>query len=88
MLFRAKVLTLFVLTPKEPAKGDTLFAVSILYAHCMFILSALDPSEQLFVCFGSHTKGQPGLKLRLSHWIADVIAPFYSSQSSRCPLGV
>lgn len=47
----------------------------VLYAHCVFILSTLGPLEQLFVCFGNHTKGQPVLKLRLSHWIVDVIAP-------------
>ncbi len=45
-------------------------------------------SEQLFVCFGGSTKGQPVSKQRLSHWVVEAIALAYSSQGMECPIGV
>ncbi len=45
-------------------------------------------SEQLFVCFGGHTKGHPVTKQRLSRWIVDAITLAYSSLCLQCPIGV
>ncbi len=44
--------------------------------------------EQLFVCFGSHTKGFPVTKQRLSRWVVDAITLAYSSLGQQCPMGV
>lgn len=43
-------------------------------------------SEQLFVCFRSHSKGLPATKQRLSHWILDAIALAYKSLDLQCPI--
>ncbi len=45
-------------------------------------------SEQLFMCFGGHTKGSPFTKQRLSRWIIDAITLAYSSLGQQCPIGV
>ncbi len=45
-------------------------------------------SEQLFVCFGGHTKGSPVTKQRLSRWIIDAIKLAYSSLGQLFPMGV
>ncbi|XP_034780644.2 uncharacterized protein LOC117973223, partial [Acipenser ruthenus] len=38
---------------------------------------ALRKSNQLFVCYGTRTLGQPLSKQRLSHWIADTVSTAY-----------
>ncbi len=56
-----------------------------------FILSVPAPfrqSEQLFLCFGGHTKGSPVTKQRLSRWIIDAIKLASSHLSQLWPMGV
>lgn len=43
-------------------------------------------SEQLFMCFGGHTKGHPVTKQRLSRWIVDIIILAYASMGHQCPI--
>lgn len=45
-------------------------------------------AEQLFVCFGGHTKGLPLSKQWLSHWIVEAIALTNASKYESCPWGV
>lgn len=45
-------------------------------------------SEQLFVNFEGHTKGQPVSKQRIYRWIVDAIALAYKSVDLLCPLRV
>lgn len=53
-----------------------MYALQI-YIECS---SCFGLSEQLFVCFGSSSKGLSLSKQTLSHWIVDAIAQSYTSQ--------
>ncbi|KAI2659825.1 hypothetical protein H4Q32_022366 [Labeo rohita] len=53
-----------------------------------FWCSALQKSEQLFVCFGGRQKGLLVSKQRLFHWIVDVIVLGYAAVGLQCPIGV
>ncbi|KAL0173708.1 hypothetical protein M9458_029676, partial [Cirrhinus mrigala] len=45
-------------------------------------------SEQLFVCFGGHQKGNAVSKQRLAHWVVDAITLAYQCQGEPCTLRV
>ncbi len=86
--FRAQVITLSAFPPSELGQGLNLLcpvrALIIYIEHS----APFSQSEQLFVCFGSRTKGSPVKKQRLSRWIIDAIKLAYSSLGQICPTGV
>lgn len=45
-------------------------------------------SENIFVCYGGHTKGLPVSKQKLSYWVVDAITLAYDSQNATCPIGM
>ncbi len=87
-LFRAQVITLSALPPSEQDQGlNRLCPVRALRIYIEHS-TPFRQSEQLFVCFGCHTKGSPVTKQRLSRWIIDAIKLAYSSLGQLCPMGV
>ncbi|KAI2664125.1 ORF V: Enzymatic polyprotein [Labeo rohita] len=86
--FRAQVVTLSALPSSE---GDQeLSLLCPVRALRLYIerSASFRQSDQLFVCFGGHHKGQPVTKQRLSRWIVDAITLAYSSLGLECPIGV
>lgn len=86
--FRAQVVTLYVLPSSEQHRElNLLCPVRALrvYTECA---APFRQSEQLFVCFGSRTKGSPVTKQRLSKWIIEAISLAYSSLGLPYPTGV
>lgn len=86
--FMAQVVTLYVLPSSEQHRElNLLCPVRALrvYIECS---APFRQSEQLFVCFGSCTKGSPVTKQRLSKWIIEAISLAYSSLGLPCPTGV
>ncbi len=87
-LFRAQVITLLALPPSEQDQRLNLICPDStlrIYIECF---APFRQSEQLFVCFGSHNKGTPVTKQRISRWIIDTIMLAYCSLGQQCPMGV
>ncbi len=86
--FRAQVISLSAIPPSDEDQELKLLclirALKIYLEHS----SLFRQSDQLFVCFGNHTKGHPVTKHRLSRWIVDAIILAYSSLGLHCPIGV
>ncbi len=83
--FKAQGITLSALPPLKQGQGSNLLCpvkVLIIYIKCSAPFRQL---EQLFVCFGGHTKGSSVTKQRLSRWIIDSIKLAYSSLGQLCP---
>ncbi len=91
--FKAQGITLSALPPLKQGQGSNLLCpvkVLIIYIKCSAPFRQL---EQLFVCFGGHTKGSSVTKQRLSRWIIDsllwanyVLVPRPGLGLAVCPL--
>ncbi len=86
--FRAQVITLSALPPSELGQGLYLLCPVRVLRIYIEHSAPFRQSEQLFVCFGSRTKGSPVKKQRLSRWIIDAIKLAYSSLGQLCPTAV
>ncbi len=86
--FRPQVITLSALPPSEEDQELNLLCPIRELRIYIERSARFRQSEQLFVCFGGHTKGHPVTKQRLSRWIVDAITLAYSSLCLQCPIGV
>ncbi len=86
--FRAQVITLSALPPSEQDQELNLLCPVRALRFYIERSAPFRQMEQLFVCFGGHTKGSPVTKQRLSKWIIDTIALAYSSLGLQRPMGV
>ncbi len=85
---RAQVITLSALPPSKQDQGLNLLCPVRALRIYIERSAPFRQSEQLFVCFVSHTKGSPVTKQRLSRWIIDAIKLAYSSLGQLCHMGV
>jgi len=78
---------LLAFTPSaEDGEVNLLCPVKTLMIY-LELFASFRQSEQLFVCFGGRSKGDPVTKQRL--WkIVDAISKAYSSVGQVCPMGV
>ncbi|KAI2657603.1 Protein P [Labeo rohita] len=86
--FRAQVITLLALLPIEQDQDFNLLCPVRALRTYIEPSASFRQSEQLFVCFGGHTKGLPVTKQRLFKWIVEAIVLAYSSLGLQCPIGV
>ncbi len=86
--FRAQVISLSAIPPSD--EDQELKLLCLIRALKIYLerSSLFMQSDQLFVCFGNHTKGHPVTKHRLSRWIVDAIMLAYLSLGLHCPIGV
>ena len=86
--FKAQVITLLALPPSaEDGEVNLLCPVRALKIY-LERSASFRQSEQLFVCFGGRSKGDPVTKQRLSRWIVDAISMAYTSMGQVCPIGI
>ncbi len=85
------MITLSAFTQSEPVNGEIHPLLPLcpvrplrIYVKCT---KNFRLSEQLFVCYGGHTKGLRVSKQRLSHWVVDAIALAYDTQNTNCLSG-
>ncbi len=86
--FREQVITLSALPPLEKDQGLNILCPVRALRIYIERSAPFRQSEQLFVCFGGHTKGSPVTKQKLFRWIIDTIKLAYSSLGQLCPMGV
>ncbi len=90
--FRVQVVALSAFTPELATSSDATPNQVLCLVRALRVYvdrtAQFRQSEQLFVCFGGSTKGQPVFKQRLSNWLVKAIALAYLSQGMQCPIGV
>ncbi|XP_051756701.1 uncharacterized protein LOC127516273 [Ctenopharyngodon idella] len=86
--FRAQMVVLSALPPSQDEQELNLLCPVRALRSYIDRSASFRQAEQLFVCFGGHSKGLLVSKPRLSRWTVNAIALTYSSLGLQCPLGV